>query len=128
MSPPAEEPAKSLDVTKLDLPSDKITVGTLRKRDPRVFADYHTMMDTSIADISIGAVIATELVLARNAFLQASGIVSEDVIDPVQRREEIMNLNVDYCEHGISSGIRQTNELVRQLEHQATQQARGTGR
>jgi hypothetical protein len=99
-------------------------MGTLRTFYPQIFHDYKNIDQHALSDLGVSAIIATELVLAENAFRVAMG---EKGMDPLERRAVIATLNSDYNTYGISTGVRQTAELVRQMEKAAAKQSMQRG-
>ena len=99
-------------------------MGTLRSFYPQIFHDYKNIDRHALSDLGVSAIIATELVLAENAFRVAMG---ETGLVPVERQAEIATLNSDYKTYGISTGAKQTAEMVRQMEKAAAKQAMQKG-
>jgi hypothetical protein len=116
---------QQLDLSKIILPSDRITMGTVRRVEADAFEPYISYDPISL---DIVATVATETLLARAAYAKARGITPAEPVSPSERREYILNLHDDYCLYGISTGIRQSNELIRAMERAATQQARQSTR
>jgi hypothetical protein len=115
-----EKPA--LDLNLIPFPSDKITIGQVRREQPELFDDPLEFSRTHMDAFNIGATIRDELVLVDNAFAGRQDRQAED-----ERREILHRLNDDYCRYGVSSGMQQTQQLVRDMEAAAQRQA-GTGR
>jgi hypothetical protein len=120
-----EESSQQLDLSKIDLPSDQITMGTVRRVEPTAFEPYisHEPDDLGIIDT-----VATEILLAKDAYTKARGIKSEIPMDAGERRQYILNLNDEYRAYGISTGVKQTNELIRNMERAAVAQAKQSNR
>jgi len=122
------EPSDALNVSALDLPSDRITFGQVRRAHPDCFDTYQKSSERSISSLNVAATIATELILARNAYAKAKGLPPYKPMDQKERRREIDGLDADYCEFGISTGPRQTFELIRKLERDSANQAKQSGK
>jgi hypothetical protein len=122
------ESSAALDVSALDLPSDRITIGQIRRSQPDCFDTYGKSGEHSVSTLNIAATIATELILARNAYAKALGRSPDEPMDEKERRDEILGLNEDYCEFGISTGPKHTFELIRKLESDAANQAKQNGK
>jgi hypothetical protein len=120
--PPSEH---RLDFAALPLPSDRVTLGMLRRRQPTVFdrlSDWRIPADL----LEILATVHLENIVARRAF--AAECKQPDPLPTEDRRELIRMLNDDYQRYGISSGMQETRQLIRDLEAAARQQARHLGR
>jgi hypothetical protein len=122
------EATQPLDLAAIDLPSDRITMGTIRRVHPNLFADYKNSLKAPSSNLNVPAIIAEEIDLARIAYARALGVQTRERSSAAERHESILNLDVDYRTYGISTGIRHTLEMVRDLERQAAQQAKQTGR
>lgn len=116
----AQKPA--LDLSLIPFPSDQITVGQIRREQPDLFEDALEFSRSHLDAFNAGATIRDELVLVSNAFAGRQDRQTED-----ERREILHRLNDDYCRYGISSGLQQTQQLVRDMEAAAEGQA-GTER
>jgi hypothetical protein len=122
------ESSDTLNVVALDLPSDRITMGQVRRSQPNLFDTYHESSEHEISMLNIAATIATELILARNAYAKAKGLPPFQPMDHKERRREIDGLDADYGQFGISTGPKQTFELIRKLERDAANQAKQPGK
>jgi len=106
-----------VDHTRMDYPSDRVTVAQLRARFPELLNGnglYKSELSSTTLDIV--ATMALEQSLAAKAFAKAAGLPDPDPEPLVNRRETVEMLNEDYRRYGISSGIQQTRELVRSFE------------
>lgn len=115
-----------IDHAAIRYPSDKVTVGQLRARQPELLNGLSGPPFTSkpISVLDIVATMALEQKLAEKAFATAARLADPDP-DPLAGRGEIIDmLNEDYCRYGISSGLRQTREHVRAFEGAAANQAK----
>jgi hypothetical protein len=117
-----ERAPQQLDLSKIDLPSDRITMGMVRRAEPYGFEPYLTHTDDAPDDII--ATVATEILLAKAAYAKARGIKPEEPVLPGERHEFILNLNEDYRLYGISTGLKQTTEMIRAMERAAAAQAK----
>jgi hypothetical protein len=112
------------DPSKLEFPSDKITMGKLREFYPYIFHDRVNMDKHDISDLGVTGIIAMELNLSENAFRVALG---EKGMSRQNRHLDIMALHDDYVTYGVTSGPKQTMQMVRRLEADAAKLAKQTG-
>jgi hypothetical protein len=109
------------DPAAITFPSDAITLGQMRRHDPEAFSSFSRLMNARADEIDAIGTHGMELVLAESAFARAAG-----VSDPHAQhwQEEYRSLlNDAYKEYGLSTGIQQTRQLVREFEAQAARQA-----
>lgn len=109
--------ALDLDVSLLTFPSDKVTVGQIRRVQPSLFSPAKAGGDNVYAL----AVLSAELLLAEKAYAEAAGLPEPWPAWP--RKGLIESLQEDYQRYGLSSGVKQTLELVRRFEQDAANQA-----
>lgn len=127
---PQSEP--EIDHAKMQYPTDKVTVGQLRARQPELLngkALYTSRLTNTT--LAIVGTMSLEHDLAAKAFAKAAGLPDPDPDPLVSRREAMRMLNEDYRRYGISSGLQQTKELVRAFEAAAARQGKaalGTSR
>jgi hypothetical protein len=130
----ADEP--KIDFIRIDFPSDKITIKDLRKLHPdQVDADESpTLFDPplsdgsprTIADDTIGQMLYTERLIAKEVFNEALGRQSQELFS---REEYTAELAASYARYGVATGPHHAEQLVRGIETQASAQARAhTGR
>ena len=112
------------DPSKLEFPSDKITMGKLREFYPYIFHDHDNMDKHNISDLGVTGIIAMELSLSENAFRVALG---EQGMSRDNRHMDIQALHDDYVTYGVSSGPKQTMQIVRRLEADAAKLAKQKG-
>ena len=119
--PPAKA-APSLDFSKLAFPSDKITFGRIRQENPEVFTNTRKLFDHSFDSLQIAFVVIREMALAERAYALAMGQPDPhpDKYDP---EVDVSHLNAEYRTFGVSSGMHQTKQFVRDIEAAARQQA-----
>lgn len=104
------------DPRLIPFPSDKITLGDLRRVEHESFA-WHALGNTG--DNAL-AICEWEATLARNAFAQALGIKESNF----QEKMDILYfVNSAYKDHRLSPGIQETRELIRRVEQAARAQA-----
>jgi hypothetical protein len=108
----------SLDFSAIEFPSDRVTIGKMRKLLPAQFTP--TGLKASHFEAPVLHTLLCEQVLAEQAFAAAAGLPSPHTL--WDRRESILALNSDYCRFGISSGLQQTYQLVRRFEQAAVDQ------
>jgi hypothetical protein len=113
---------------KFDLPSDKLTLGQVRRDQPRLLMSTKGI-EWGWGALSISTLIGMELEFAERTWAKAVG-------EPVKPERESWDKFVDgfnefYVDLGLSSGPKQTEEILRRFETQVTQvakQAIGEGR
>ncbi len=91
-----------LDWNKLELPSDRLTVGAIRRAQPDVFADTVSGINEPIINVLAFDILFKEMDLAILAFAKAAGHKCPDL--PVVRSETIQELKTDYADAGIGEG------------------------
>lgn len=102
---------------ELVLPTDGVPLGRLRQTEPHLFREY--IVDAEDSDVI--AAVGHELSIAHAAFREAVGLPHPDGY--YGRAHNVDVLNDVYARYGISSGMHQTEELVRGIERQAAAQA-----
>lgn len=121
MSRGAEDDDKpKLNMSDMKFPTDQITIGQMRRRDPGMFEGEKAMWSSTDAD----AARCFEIALATRAFARRLSL--PDPCSHWGSREELVDcLNSTYMapEFGISSGMAQTRELCRDIEAAAERQA-----
>ncbi len=110
-----------LNLATLGFPSDRVTVGQLRRRQPTIF-DQSSAFRIPAGSLEILATVHLENVVARRAFAAECNLA--DPFPSEDRRELIRLLDAEYQRYGISSGIHQTRQLLRELEAAARKQGR----
>ena len=116
-----EPPELQIDLSAIALPSDHLTLGQLRRRQPTIF-DRFRVPRISADLLEALATVHLENTVARRAF--AAACAQPDPHPEEDRGELLRLLNDEYCRYGISSGLQQTRELVRALEAAAVRQAK----
>lgn len=115
------------DPKGIKFPTDAITLGRMRAEDPAIFT-IRGMGKAVASEIDALLVHNVELQIADRAFELALGR-PEPMGDT--RQDQIRMLNQAYKEYGLSSGMHQTRQLVRDIEAAAVEQAKqykGQGR
>jgi hypothetical protein len=120
-----EKRIPALNLSAIEFPSDRITVGQLRKEQPEAFDEIGKYTNITFRTVNVAATIATERKLVEKAFAAALGL--PDPSPNYSRRYEIDMLNDDYCRYGLSTGKQATTQLVRELEKAAKLQAKQLG-
>lgn len=110
-----------LDLAAIELPSDQVTVGQMRRRQPDLFTQEN-FSRISGDDIGIVSAVCLEEMLAQKAHAAAASL--SDPYPDNDRLEAITWLNDHYRDYGLSSGLKQTRELVRTFEAAAANQAK----
>lgn len=118
-----------IDLKPFSFPSDRLTVKALRAVEPGLFASASPAdLHESFSHSDCAAMLFWERVAARQAYQAALG---QPLVDAEPREELVEMLNDHYREYGLSSGPHQTEQLIRRVELQASNQARkhlGKGR
>ena len=97
-------------------------MGQIRREHPQIFEDYLPAGgDPNLSALNIRATIATEVLLAKNAYAKAAGS-STGRISQAQRLEYIDLLGSDYRRYGLSTGPAKSKELIRDFERAAVKQ------
>ncbi|HEV3304494.1 MAG TPA: hypothetical protein VG055_32890 [Planctomycetaceae bacterium] len=109
------------NLATLGFPSDRVTLGQLRRRQPTIF-DQNSKFRIPAGSLEILATVHLENVVARRAFAAECNLA--DLFPNEDRRELIHLLDAEYRRYGISSGIHQTRQLLRELEAAARKQGR----
>lgn len=118
--PPAEVP--QCDMSAIAFPTDAISLGEMRRRDPQLFT-RQALRDDVVSDSEVLCILGIEMKIAEKAFARGLGRA-----DPYPRPEDQRDvlaeeLNWAYCEFGLSTGMQATRELLRQVEAAAEAQA-----
>lgn len=117
-----ETKAPQFDPTGLRFPTDVITLGQMRAREPGLFRP-NAMDRLRAREIDAIVTHRWELRLAEKAFAEVLGLPNPLPND--DRRSVVEMLNRAYKLFGVSSGIQHTWQLVRDFESAAAEQARG---
>jgi hypothetical protein len=114
----------TLDISRVAFPLDNVTIGTLRKANPSFDRRDGKLFD----DFEAG--VLTERMIARQAFdAELNGVKPTrmgrlNLELALDRREWVNGMDQMYQQYGLSSGPRQSAELIRGIESQAVAQAR----
>lgn len=111
-----------LDWNKLELPSDQMTLGAIRRAQPEVFADTISGISQPINNVLAFELLFKEMDLAILAFAKAAGHKRPDL--GVVRSETIQELKADYAAAGIGEGPASRLALIRKIESDAAAQGR----
>jgi hypothetical protein len=127
-------PLPPVDLTKIDFPTDSLTIKDLRKHAPHCFdlpaPDGHRSDVYDLAEPyerlgledGFGAIISAERELAILAVRTAQGIAPPTGID--SREAIIETLTSDYISLGLASGKHHAEQLIRSFEQAAAEQAK----
>jgi hypothetical protein len=122
-----------IDFSQISFPSDKLTIAALRKAYPNSF-DLPARMPSSkyeepteygrgSLEQTLGGVIDAERLVASLAFKESLGLALTES-EALRPREVIHDsLTSEYITLGLASGEHHANQLVRDIETQATSQA-----
>lgn len=130
------EPA--IDLTKIEFPTDKLTVKMVRKAYPQGFdvePSPNSVVDRlrrrplrrESLDNILACIVDFERILADVAFKTARGQSVEDADGSRDRETIFYNLGSDYVRLGLARGEHEAHEMLRGIEAQATAQARQHG-
>lgn len=118
-----EQKGPKLDQSKIDFPTDKVTLAQMRRLSPEFF-DSGAMV---YWENELPGVLTTHQIeqeLAAKAFARAAGTPRPSLCRP---RELLIDLlHGGYQELGLSTGKQQTKQLVRRFEDAAVAQAVAT--
>jgi hypothetical protein len=131
---PGEEP--KIDFTQIQFPSDKLTIGMLRKAWPETAdidretdfgrAGYRSYVRQSLDGVLGEGLLDPERLLAERTFKAMLGLpIDEKRID--SRDVLIKDLRREYLFLGIARGKHEVRALIRSIEEQAEAQARQYG-
>lgn len=124
--PPPEFPA---DLSAVSFPTDQLTVADMRKDQPDILNSHRALIDSRADDVYVLSTLRSEVMLAKKAWAKAIGAPEPWAVLP--RRDLVTDLNHMYMRYGLSTGRKQTEELVRRFEAEATRLAKlsiGEGR
>lgn len=126
---PDDPPLDYIDYTSLRFPSDRITIRDMRRAHPDRFdveGGRRFAEPEDEEDFLVGTLIYMERLVARAAFEAALGkpgdLYAERALEKEGCVEEMAEM---YRRYGVSTGLEHTRQLLRDLESQAAQQARG---
>jgi hypothetical protein len=132
------ETEPKIDFTKLEFPSDDLTVKMIRRAYPEAtdveFLGIGTRSQDvmyrrrSFDDILGMGLLGAEREIADRAFRAELGQSMKDLGTLFDRRDLIDGLNKEYRRYGLVHGKHETKALVEQIEAQAAAQARQYGR
>jgi hypothetical protein len=130
--PMVERPQPQIDFTKIDFPSDGLTVGTLRRVHPEQIdtgddIDLFSKDYGGAAGDHVTGMLGAERDFATAAFNRALGIPPPAPLDKSMLEVYIKSITDDYIRYGIATGPHHAEQLVRGIESQATEQARQRG-
>lgn len=111
------------DWVSIDLPTDAITLGQMRRAEPGTFHTDDLIEKNTLTGLQATAACALECILVKKSFAAAVGM--PDPHPDWSREEAVELLDRAYRRLSLSEGRRATNELVRRLESAAVTQARG---
>jgi hypothetical protein len=116
-----------IDLTKIEFPSDGMTIKQIRtlhpeqvdaKIDPSLFGGPHGSQD---ADNTVGLLLFTERLVAKRAFDDTLARKSDELFTLTEYADDLAEM---YMRHGIASGSHHAQQLIRHIESQAAAQAR----
>ncbi len=113
----------TLRLEALSFPTDRITIEQLRRDQPDLFSEkglFGKRGHDAAGWINVLAAMQSERVLAQKAFAAAAG--QPDPQPDEDRHDQIDCMNEYYVRVGLSSGVRQTQQMARAIETAASQQ------
>lgn len=120
--PNKEAEAFNPDLSSITFPSERITLGQMRKVEPEWFSTDREMLDNNLVVVHGINALRVEQILARKAWAEAIGLPDPDTFH--SRATEVEYLTDIYKDYGISTGPQQTEELVRRFETEAAKLAK----
>ena len=120
------EESPQIDLTKIAFPSDRLTIGTLRKHHPAELdsdnaPDFEKRSHSLRAEL--GDMLFVERSIAQDAFNSALGR-RDMVLGRGQDRQDCLDQVAGiYTRYGIASGQHHAEQLFRDIESQAVAQA-----
>jgi hypothetical protein len=112
----------TLDWSKIEFPSDRLTVGTIRRRHPEVFTRPDHGIAESLIRLLAFDILSNEMDLAALAFAQSGGSAPPDLL--VSRQEIVQTLLADYEAVGLGAGPASRQALIEKIESDAAILAR----
>lgn len=126
---PEEQKPDPYDFSTVEFPSDRLTLGQIRRQEPEIMTSHRQMGDRHPADIDALDACRMEHILAKKVWAKVVGM--PDPHPRHIRREEVDNLSHIYKRYGISKGKLETNEIIRRFEadvERAAKLSMGEGR
>ena len=126
---PDEKSQFHFDFSSIEFPSDRITLGQIRRMESETMTSNRRLIERHPSNIEAINACRMEHILARKAWATTVGLADPD--PSYLRREEVDNLSHIYRRYGIAGGKRETNELIRRFEAEVERVARlstGEGR
>jgi hypothetical protein len=118
-----------IDFTKIDFPSDGLTVKTLRKVHPDqidadAFPSLFSQGNRGSADNLLGNLLHDERTIAEAAFNGALGKPPHEFLGKQELQSYADELSDIYTQYGLATGKHHAQELIRGIEAQGIAQAR----
>lgn len=115
----------AVDFESLSYPSDRLTIGDIRRTEPQLFAhDDPNVLDKAWQDSEIAVMLWAERGLAHKAFAKAAGRPDPHSGLGTDRSDLMQALADTYRRYGLASGPKLTVQMARDVEKQAAAQAR----
>jgi hypothetical protein len=125
-----ESEPRRCDCATLEFPSDAITLGRMRRKEPYLFS-LAALDRVGLANIDVASVLRREIMIAEKSFDKALRRPDPFPDGSSHRDVLIEDLKEAYQEYGLASGDKSALELIRRLEAAAAAQAvewQGRGR
>jgi hypothetical protein len=121
----AEKPKRQLDTSLITFPSDRITIGQMRRVQPHSFSSHDILYDYDIASIDGLAVVLIELRYAEMEFNRIANGVRGKITPNVLGLTDCRNLlDEAYREYGLSNDREASLALIEGIRTQVEAQAR----
>ena len=120
----SDSPLDYVDYTAIDFPSDQISVRHLRRAHPERFDVEDGSRFKHASGWPVEGILIAERYLARNAYEIAIGKARPLLSGSLSRDDCLEDLTKFYPKYDISSGPQHTEQLVRNIESQAANQAK----
>jgi hypothetical protein len=117
------------DLSSIEFPTDRITLGQIWRTWPQLHQKEEHLSRGASSDIDAIRAAQVERIAARQAWAKAIGLPK--TANHYHRHEYVGYLNDIYKAYGLSAGKKQTEEMIRRFEAEASRLAKlsvGEGR
>jgi hypothetical protein len=94
----------------IPFPTDLVTIGQLRKSDPELFKSDR-IQSSDLLELAVMPAVLWEQEIVAKA--RIASLTHTDPFPDVSFKHLIQMLNKEYCELGLSLGLQQTKQMVR---------------
>lgn len=109
------------DPLQIEFPSDKITLGSIRKREVKQYADGQLLAHAETSNIDAFVLHQLEVFFAAKAFAKAAG--QPEPFPEWSSHDLRASIVEGHAEYSLSAGRRASLELLRRIETDAAAQA-----